>query len=97
MATGSGLHFQPPHERTVNRDHTVAALPGCTVQLLPLPGRRGYAGKKVEVCQQPNGDLRIYLDRRLLPVQPAPPNLPPVQALQMRRPWAPRRKKPVRI
>lgn len=89
--------FSLRYERTVNRDHTVAALPGCTVQLPPLPGRRGYAGKKVEVCQQPNGDLRIYLDRRLLHVQPAPPNLPPVRALQMRRPSAPRKKKPVRI
>ena len=85
------------YERTVNRDHTVAALPGRWVQLPPLPGKRGYAGKKVEVCQQPNGDLRIYLDRRLLHVEPAPPGTPPVRAQGRRRTSSPRKRKPIRI
>lgn len=85
------------YERTVNPDHTVAALPGCTVQLPCLPGRRGYAGKKVEVCQQPNGDLRFYLDRRLLHVQAAPADAPPVRAQNLRRRASPRKKKPTRI
>ena len=58
--------------RTVNPDHTIAALPGVTLQLPPLACRHGYARKQVEVCQQPNGDLKIYLDRRLLLERPAP-------------------------
>ena len=73
------------------------SLPGRTVQLPSLPGRRGYAGKKVEVCQQPNGDLRIYLDRRLLHVEPARADAAPVRAQQRRRPSPPRKKKPIRI
>jgi hypothetical protein len=89
--------FSLRYERVVGQDHTIAALPGVTVQLPPLPGPRGYAGKKVEVCQQPNGDLRVYLQRRLLHVQPAPLDAPPVRAQDMRRRSAPRKKKPLRI
>lgn len=89
--------FSLRYERTVNPDHTVAAWPGGTVQLPSLPGRRGYAGKKVEVCQQPNGDLRIYLNRRLLQVQAAPADAPPVRAQKLRRRGSPRKKKPIRI
>ena len=85
------------YERTVNQDHTVPALPGVSVQLPALPGKRGYAGKKVEVCQQPNGDLKIYLDGRLLHLQPAPPDAPAVRAQDMQRRSAPRKKKPLRI
>ena len=89
--------FSLRYERTVNRDHTVAALPGWTVQLPSLPGRRGYAGKKVQVCQQPNGDLRIYLDRRLLHLEPAAAAGRPVRAQQLRRPLSPRKRKPIPI
>lgn len=89
--------FSLRYERLVGQDHTIAALPGVTVQLPPLPGQRGYAGKKVEVCQQPNGDLRVYLQRRLLHVQLSPLDAPPVRAQDMRRRSAPRKKKPLRI
>jgi hypothetical protein len=89
--------FSLRYERTVNHDHTIAALPGVTVQLPALSAKKGYAGKKVEVCQQPNGDVRIYLEGRLLLVQPAPENAPPPRAQDMRRRLAPRKKKPVRI
>ena len=58
--------FSLRYERTVGKDHVITALPGVTIQLPPLASGRGYAGKKVEVCHQPNGDFHIYLDRRLL-------------------------------
>lgn len=85
------------YERTVNPDHTVAALPGLTVQLPALAGQRGYAGKKVEVCQQPNGDLKFYLNRSLLHVEPAPPDAGPVRAQPQKRRSGPRKKKPLPI
>ena len=89
--------FSLRYERVVNQDHTIAVGPGCKVQLPPLTALRGYAGKKVEICQQPNGDLKVYLERRLLYTQTAEPGTAPVRAHQMRRPSGPRKKKPVRI
>lgn len=82
------------YTRVVNPDHTVAAFPGLTIQLPPL-GPRGYAGKKVEVCQQPAGEFRIYLERRLLHVEPALAG--PVRAQDRRRRSGPRKKKPLPI
>ena len=72
-------------QRTVGQDHVVQALPGRPVQLPPLPGGRGYAGRKVEVCQQPNGDLCFYLDHRLLHRVAASPDAPPVRAPHRKR------------
>ena len=89
--------FSLRYERTVGKDHVIAALPGVSVQLPPLASGRGYAGKKAEVCQLPQGDLHIYLDRRLLHVEPADPDAGPVRASSMSRSKAPRKKKPVRI
>lgn len=89
--------FSLRYERSVNQDHTIAALPGLTVQLPPLAGQRGYAGKQVDVCQQPNGDLKIYLDRRLLHTQAAPADAGPPRAQNRRRRLAPRKKKPIRV
>jgi hypothetical protein len=89
--------FSLRYQRTVGNDHVITAAPGVTIQLPPLSSGRGYAGRKVEVCQQPNGDFHVYLDRRLLHVQPARPDAGPVRAREFRRSKAPRRKKPVRI
>lgn len=88
--------FSLRYSRTVNRDHTIAAAPGVRIQLPSLAKGRGYAGKKVEACQQPNGDWRIYLDRRLLHIQLAAADAPAPRALKSRH-KAPHRKKPIRI
>ena len=89
--------FSQRYSRVVGNDHVVKARPGQPVQLPPLANRRSYAGKSVEVCQQPNGAFHFYLDRRLLHIEPARPDAGPVRAQDMRRSQAPRVKKPVRI
>ena len=92
--------FSLRYERTVGKDHVVSLGEGITIQLPPLPQQRGYAGRKVEVAQQPDGRLLVYLERRWLMEQAAPPAAPPgrpVRALDMQRRSAPRKKKPVRI
>lgn len=88
--------FSLRYERTVGKDHVVSLGEGITIQLPPLPHQRGYAGRKVEVAQQPDGRLLVYLERRWLMEQAAPPDRP-VRALDMQRRSAPRKKKPVRI
>ncbi len=87
--------FSLRYQRTVNADHTIAA-PGAIVQLPRLSGGRGYPGKKVEVCQQPNGELRIYLQQRLLHVQPATGSVP-IRTQPMRRQPSRPKKKSIRI
>ena len=89
--------FSLRYERTVGQDHVITAIPGVTIQLPPLASGRGYAGKMVEVCHQPNGDFHVYLDRRLLHIQPASADAGPVRAHDFRKKKAPYKKKPVRI
>jgi len=89
--------FSLRYERVVGKDHVITAIPGVTIQLPPLASGRGYAGKKVEVCHQPNGDFHVYLDRRLLHVQSAAADAGPVRAHDFRKSKAPRKKKPVPI
>lgn len=89
--------FSLRYTRTVGNDHVITAIPGVLIQLPPLASGRGYAGKKVELCHQPNGDFHVYLDRRLLHVEPAPPHAGPVRAQVLRKSTAPRKKKPIRI
>lgn len=89
--------FSLRYERTVGKDHVITAIPGVTIQLPPLASGRGYAGKKVEACHQPNGDFHVYLDRRLLHIEPAGADAGPVRAQDFRKSQAPRKKKPVRI
>ena len=89
--------FSLRYERTVGNDHVITAIPGLTIQLPPLAHRRGYAGQTVEACQQPDGSFRVYLDRRLLHVEPAHPEHGPVRAHPFRKSQAPRKKKPVRV
>lgn len=84
------------YERVVNQDHTIVVGDGLRVQLPPLPGRTGYARKKVEVCQLPNGDLKVYLDRHLLYAEAGRPDSPPVRARDMRRVSGPHKKKPLK-
>jgi transposase len=89
--------FSLRYERVVAKDHVITAVPGVTIQLPPLASGRGYAGKKVEVCHQPNGDFHVYLDRRLLHIQPAAADAGPVRAHDFRKSKAPRKKKPVKV
>jgi len=88
--------FSLRYERTVGKDHVISLGEGISIQLPALANQRGYAGRKVEVCQQPDGRLLVYLERRLLLEQEATPDQP-VRALKMNRHAAPRKKKPVRI
>ena len=89
--------FSLRYERTVGQDHVVQTVPGLAIQLPSLPGGRGYAGRKVQVCQQPNGDLCFYLDHRLLHHVPAPPDAPPVRAPRRKRRSSAPRKPPPKI
>jgi len=89
--------FSLRYERVVGKDHVITAIPGVTIQLPPLASGRGYAGKKVEACHQPNGEFHVYLDRHLLHIQPAPANAGPVRAHDFRKSKTPRKKKPVKV
>ena len=89
--------FSLRYERTVGKDHVVTAIPGVTIQLPALPNGRGYTGKKVDVCHQPNGDFHVYLNRRLLHMEVASPDAGPVRAHAFRKSKPPLKKKPVRI
>jgi transposase len=87
--------FSLRYERKVNPDHTVG-IDGVCLQLPPLPNGRGFAGRKVEICQQPNGNWHIYLERRLLHVQRAAPNAPAPRAGNRNLHRAPSKKKSIR-
>ena len=89
--------FSLRYERTVGHDHVIGAIPGVKIQLPSLPNGRGYAGKKVEVCQQPNGNFHVYLEQRLLHIEPAVVGAGPVRAHSFRTSKAPYKKKPFRI
>lgn len=84
------------YERLVGNNHVITAIPGVTIQLPSLDNGRGYAGKQVDVCHQPDGSFHVYLDRRLLHIEPADPNAGPVRAHEFRKSKAPRKKKPLR-
>ena len=84
------------YERRVNPDHTIVVGAGLRVQLPAVEGR-GYAGKRVEVCQQPNGDVKVYLERRLLFAEAAESGAAPVRAHDLRRRSGPRKKKPLPV
>lgn len=87
--------FSLRYERVVGGDHVVNAIPGVKIQLPPLASGRGYAGKKVDLCQQPNGDFHIYLSGRLLHIEAAAPDAEPVRAHAMKRSQPKRKKKPL--
>lgn len=57
--------FSLHYTRNVANDHTIA-FGASTIQLPALSSGRGYAGKTVELCHQPKGDLLIYLGDVLL-------------------------------
>lgn len=51
--------FSLRYERTVGHDHTIA-FGARTIQLPAAVGTQGYAGKKVEVSHQLNGELHVW-------------------------------------
>ena len=81
----------------VNNAHVIRAIPGVEIQLPALANGRGYAGRSVEACHQPNGDFHIYLDRALLHVEPAAADAGPVRAHAFRKHSGPRKKKPLAV
>lgn len=63
--------FSLRYERTVGHDHTVS-FGARRIQLPPMAGQQGYAGKRVEVSHQLNGELHVWLGDRRLYQGPAP-------------------------
>ena len=61
------------HRRRVARDNTVK-YPGHTLQLLPDPKRRSYAGTVVVVLEGLDGRLSLQYDGRIIAAQEAPPS-----------------------
>lgn len=58
--------FSLRYERVVGKDHVVS-FGSRTIQLPPDEGQRGYAGARVELSHQLNGELHVWLgERRLL-------------------------------
>ena len=73
------------YRRVVANDHTVRA--GSTIlQLPPGPGRRGYAGKRVEVHLRLDGRLAVWDGERFLLIAAAPADPVQVRALETARP-----------
>jgi transposase len=60
------------YSRMVGRDNVVS-IPGHTLQILPGPRRRSYAGARVEVRELLDGRLSVVLQGQVLLRQPAPP------------------------
>lgn len=75
------------YRRVVANDHTVRA--GATIlQLPPGPGRRGYAGRRVEVHLRLDGRLAVWDGDRFVLVTEAPPDALQLRALTRARPEA---------
>jgi hypothetical protein len=72
------FHFR----RVVALDHTVR-VGGLVLQLPPLPGRRGYAGRRVDVQLRLDGSLHVVLGERTLLV--AHPDLDPARLRSLER------------
>lgn len=72
------------YRRVVANDHTVRA--GATIlQLPPGPGRRGYAGRRVEVQLRLDGRLVVWNGERELLTVPAPADPAQLRALESAR------------
>ena len=69
------------HPRTVARDNTVK-YHWRTLQLLPGPERRSYAGTQVEVVERPDGELSVQHQGETIPSRPAPPRAGVLRAVR---------------
>jgi transposase len=75
--------FSLKYERTVGRDHVVE-FGSRSLQLPAAKNGAGYAGKKVELSHQLNGELHVWLEDRRLMQTPMPVDYTP--GLAPRRP-----------
>lgn len=72
------------YRRVVANDHTVRV--GATIlQLPPGPGRRGYAGRRIEVQLLLDGRIVVWDGERELLTVPAPPDPVQLRALEAAR------------
>lgn len=55
--------FSLKYERVVGKDHVIS-FGARSIQLPPLKGQRGYAGTKVVVSHQLNGEVHVWLGER---------------------------------
>lgn len=72
------------YRRVVANDHTVR-VGASILQLPPGPGRRGYAGRKVEVQLRLDGRIVVWDGERELQVLPAPADPVQLRALESAR------------
>jgi transposase len=88
--------FSLRYERTVGHDHTVS-FGARILQVAAAAGQQGYAGKKVEVSHQLNGELHVWLGNEHLHQSQAPleysVGMAPKRPV-MRRKTAPKKKSP---
>src|SRR5215471_11821746 len=63
--------FRLRYKRTVEHDHTIS-FGAHRIQLPPVAGANGYAGQKLEVSHQLNGERHVWLGDRHLYQGPAP-------------------------
>src|SRR5215831_15088081 len=63
--------FRLRYKRTVGHDHTIS-FGAHRIQLPPVAGANGYAGQKLEVSHQLNGERHVWLGDRRLYQGPAP-------------------------
>lgn len=73
------------YRRVVANDHTVRVGPSI-LQLPPGPGRRGYAGRRVEVQLRLDGRIVVWDGERELLAVPAPADPVQLRALESARP-----------
>lgn len=83
--------FSLKYERVVGKDHVIT-FGAHSIQLPPQAGRRGYAGERVELSHQLDGQLVVWRGNQRLCSIRVPLDYPPGQA--PRRPRAATQKKP---
>ena len=83
--------FSLRYERVVGKDHVVQ-FGSHRIQLPARKGRQGYAGQRVELSHQLNGELHVWLDQERLHRMPLPLGYTPGRA--PRRPRSQKRKPP---
>ena len=59
-------YFSTSEQRTVRQDHTLSFM-GKTLQILPDERHQLLSGKRVDVRTSPEGDIRVYTGKDILP------------------------------
>ena len=81
--------FSLKYERVVGKDHVIE-WGARSIQLPPAKGKLGYAGARVELSHQLNGELHVWLGQERLHSMPlgldyAPGLAPPRPAMRKRK------------